>query len=358
MTLSSERAAARGEREPEWWIVAPPATGSFDGIAHFSAELAAAINDIEPARVIASHAGLAQTAGKEPRGVFLQYYPNAFVTPQLASLLLSLSRLRARGVPVVTTVHEYWSPPSASIKRAVWRWLCKRALAAVASRSSRLVVTTPFAGHFLAKEGIHSAATAAVIPVGTGIPPISRLSLKTPGPATLAMFGQPGIFDREVVLHFARWVAQRNPRPRLIWIARSADEMRAWWRDLGAPDVVEIHGGLPAERVSQLLSEASIGFAVYDDGASTRRSSLAALMAHGLPIVALDGRFTDDRLRKSGAFLFSPLGDGPAFIANAERLISDHALRSSMASAMSAFYENEISWPRIAEQYLEIAKRK
>jgi glycosyltransferase involved in cell wall biosynthesis len=359
VTLSSERAAARAEREPKWWIVAPPAAGSFDGIAHFSAELAAAINEIEPAKVVSSHAGLAEAAGKNPKGILLQYYPGAFVTPQLPKLLSTLSRVRASGVPVVTTVHEYWPPSSGSLKRGVWRWLCRKALAAVIARSSAVVATTPYAAGQLEEAGLGPAQFTPVIPIGTGIKVSSTDRSASSGghaPLTFVMFGQPGIFDRAVVSHVARWVAQQDPRPRLIWIARDADEMRAWWRDLGAPDVVEIHGGLPAERVSQLLSGASAGFAVYDDGASTRRSSLAALMAHGLPIVALDGRFTDDRLRKSGAFLFSPLGDGPAFVANAERLISDPALRVSMASKMSAFYEKEISWPRIAAKYLEILR--
>ncbi len=363
MTLSSERGTARRGRgaEPEWWIVAPPATGSFDGIAHFSAELAAAINEIEPARLMSSHAEFAEAA--EVRGIFLQYSPPALVTSDLPRLLSKLSRLRARGVPIVTTVHEYWSPATLSPKRAIWRWLCKRALSAVAARSSRLVATTPYAASVLAETGIPGAKDAAIIPIGTGIPAFARAEAADDGASfggqacsTAVMFGQPAILDRDVVLHFARWVAAQSPRPRWIWIARSAEEMRAWWRGLGAPDVVEIHGGLPAGRVSQLLSEASIGLAVYDDGASTRRSSLAALVAHGLPVVGLDGRFTDDRLRKSGAFLLSPIGNAPAFIANLERVLANEALRGEMAAASRRLHETDLSWVKIATQYLSVAK--
>lgn len=360
MTLSSERAAARRGRgvEPEWWIVAPPATGAFDGIAHFSAELAAAINEIQPARLVSSHAEVAESA--EVRGIFLQYSPPAFVTSDLPRLLSQLSRLRARGVPIVTTVHEYWSPSTWSPKRAIWRWLCKRALSAVAARSSRLVATTPYAASVLADAGITGAKDAAIIPIGTGIPAVpAALQERDQGsPPTIAMFGQPGIFDRAVVLAVAQWMAAQSPRPRWIWIARSADEMRAWWRDLRAPDVVEIHGGLPPHRVSQLLSEASIGLAVYDDGASTRRSSLAAIVAHGLPVVGLDGRFTDDRLRKSGAFLLSPIGNAPALVANLERALASPALQDEMAAASLRLHDTDLSWPQIATQYLSVAKTK
>lgn len=364
MTLSSERRPAHrsGGGEPAWWIVAPPPTGPFDGIVDFSRELAAAINTIEPARLISSHAGLDEGAGQNPSGIFLQYSPPAFVTAGLPKLLSDLSRLRARGVPIVTTVHEYWSPASLSPKRAVWRWLCKRALRAVAARSGRLVATTPYAASFLADAGIPGARQAAIVPVGSGIPAFAR-TVGAEGQArdgrqlTIAMFGQPAIFDRAVVLAMAQWIAAQSLRPRWIWIARSADEMRGWWRELGAPDVVEFHGGQPAGEVAQLLSEADLAVAVYDDGASTRRSSLAAIMASGLPVVALDGRFTDDRLRNSGAFLLSAVGHAPAFIANLERAVRDAALRREMAASSSRLYEAELSWPQIARQYLEIAKR-
>jgi glycosyltransferase involved in cell wall biosynthesis len=357
VTLSSERAAAPSGRgvEPEWWVVAPPATGSFDGVTHFCAELAAAINEIEPARLVSSHAEV--TGAAEVRGIFLQHSPPAFVTGDLPRLLSALSRLRARGVPIVTTVHEYWSPATLSPKRAVWRWLCKRALASVAARSSRLVATTPYAARFLAESGIPGAKDAAVIPVGSTIPVVSK-AMRERDPRstpTIAMFGQPGIFDRAVVRAMAQWIEKQSPRPRWIWMGRSAGEMRAWWRDLGAPDVVEIHGGQPSADVAALLSDADLAVALYDDGASTRRSSLASMIAHGLPVVGLDGRFTDDRLRKSGAFLLSPIGDATAFIANLDRVLRDEALRDQMASASSRLDETDLSWPRIARQYLEIA---
>lgn len=351
MTRSNERGAA-----PEWWIVAPPPTGPFDGIMDFSSHLAAGISAMEPARVMSSYASLAKADGA--RGIFLQYSPPAFVNAGLPSLLSNLSRLRSRGVPIVTTVHEYWSPPAPTVKRAVWRWLCKRTLAAVAARSSRLVATTPYAAGVLAESGIPGARDAAIIRVGSAIPAAPRRSSDArDAPFTIAMFGQPAMCDRAVVLAMAQWIAAQSPRPRWVWNSRSVDELRGWWRELGAPDVVEFHGGQPAADVAQLLSQADLAVAVYYDGASTRRSSLAALVASGLPVVALDGEFTDDLLRRSGAFLFSPIGNAPAFIANLQRAASDDSLRAEMAAAASRLHASELSWPRIAQQYLDAATR-
>lgn len=352
-----------------WWVIAPPAEGSFDGIAHYSAELAKAINAIEPAKLISpaswralheSHAALARTDAV--KGILLQYSPPSFVKTDLPKLLSILALVRKRGLPVVTTVHEYWPPPSSSPKRMVWRWLCRKALAAVITRSSAVATTTPYAAGQLEEAGFGSAKFTAVIPVGTGIqvgrrPAEARAASEGGQAQTFVIFGQPVAFDREVVLHFARWAAAQTPRPRVIWVARGAAEIQSWWRSIGAPDVVEIRAGLPAADVSQLLSEATIGLAPYVDGASTRRSSLAALIAHGLPIVALDGRYTDDRLRKSGGLLMSPLENGPAFVANVERMIGDQQVRSASATSVAKLYETELSWPRIAQQYLEVLKK-
>jgi glycosyltransferase involved in cell wall biosynthesis len=266
-----------------------------------------------------------------------------------------MSRLRARGVPIVTTVHEYWPPASSSLKRVVWRALSKRTLKAVAARSSHLVATTPYAAGHLAREGIAPAAKFSVIPVPTNIPAIAPPS-HAGGPPVLVMFGQPYVLDRAVVLGLARWLETQSPRPRWIWIARSVAEMKQWWTEIGAPDVVEIHGELAAGDVSALMAQASIGLGLYDDGVSTRRTTLAALLAPGLPIVGLDGRYTDGRLRESGAFLLSPLLDAPACIANLERAMTDPSLRSSLAASAARLHANDLTWARVAERYLTAAK--
>jgi glycosyltransferase involved in cell wall biosynthesis len=109
--------------------------------------------------------------------------------------------------------------------------------------------------------------------------------------------------------------------------------------------------------VSALIAQGTIGLGVYDDGVSTRRTTLTALLAHGLPIVGLEGRYTDARLRDSGAFLLSPIRDSPAFIANLQRVMSDPTLQSSLASAAARLHDAELSWPRVAQHYLDAARK-
>lgn len=353
MTLSSG-----SPRAPEWWVVSPAAVGAFDGIADFSRALATAIGETAPARLVPTHDEfMASVRGAPLLGVFLQYSPPAFVQPHVVPLLAALSRLRRSGVPVVTTVHEYWPPASSSIKRGVWRRLCKRVLSAVASRSSCMVATTPFADDHLRRSGVFGRTPSRVIPVGSNIVPAPRTP-HTEGPITFAMFGQPYVMDRAVVLGFTRWLASlpAAQRPRLVWAARSDDEVRRWWREVGAPDVVDVRGGLSSPDVAELLARADVGLAFYDDGVSTRRSGFTAMAATGLPIVGLHGRFTDDRLKACPGLLLSPIGDANALVSNAQRVVDDAALRERLALGTAELYRADLTWSRIAGQYLSAAR--
>jgi glycosyltransferase involved in cell wall biosynthesis len=340
------------------WLVASPAPAApFDGIHDFANELTQALRDVGPAELFEfrSLSELStQLERARVRGVFLQYSPPAFVHRDVLSLLPTLSRLRARGVPVVVTVHEYWASSAATVKQAVWRWLCRRTLTSIAARSLRVVATTSFAAGELRGAGAARSPRLMVVPGGSTVPRTSWAETVS-HPPLIAMIGQPSALDPHVVLGVARWLANDPSRARWVWVSRSLSEMRAWWRDLGAPEVVEFRGELPMPDVSALLAQASLGMSVAVDGTSFRRSSLTALLAHGLPVVGLDGRFTDDLLRTSGAALLSPQGDAAAFTANLERLLDDAALRRSVIEASEQLFASRISWPSIVARYLVAA---
>lgn len=347
----------------QWWVVSPVGPGRFDGIGDFSDALNHAINLIEPCRLVIgdpwSVLDARASALDRCRGLFVQYSPPAFVGRDWSPLRRLLAAARERKLPVVTTVHEYWPPASLSPRRMFHRARCRRALRQLMSLSDIVVVTTPYAAGELASSGLPRAEGFTIIPIGTGIPPLVP-SDPSSEPATLVMFGQPAAMSAPVLRRLAEWQAAPDA-PRMRWIARDADEIRRCWRQAGGREHadgiggLDIRGGLPAPDVSHLLAHAAAALAPYDDGASTRRSSLAALAAHGLPVVATDGRYTDRRVRESGALLLSPLGDGDAFVANVARILADPALRASMGAAMRRFYDAELSWPRLAAQYVAAA---
>jgi glycosyltransferase involved in cell wall biosynthesis len=113
---------------------------------------------------------------------------------------------------------------------------------------------------------------------------------------------------------------------------------------------------LPADLLSRRLQEVTIGLALYADGASTRRSSLAALLEHGLPIVALEGRYTDDRLRTSGALLFVSPDERVAVPQAVEALLADPARRHEMSAAAGRLFSQQLAWPIIAAAYRAVGE--
>ena len=371
----------------EWLVVSAAAPGQCDGIGDYSWQLTRALGGVPTsgtgAATLIVRRGLdgASTAGIEPApesrariehvaswmdlgtaewasrsrnadGVLVQYFPQAFARQDLPALIAWLNIRRREQRSVVVTVHEYWPPFSLSPKRIVTRLLYRRALRHLAAQSSVLVVSQPYAASELVAAGIAPAAAFHVIPVGSGVPRVAE-PVATEEP-TLVMFGQPAALHAGAVGAVAHWLASAPRRPRFWWFSRSEAEMRAWWRArVDAPaDVVTMHAGLPAAAVSRRLLEGTVALAPYVDGASTRRSSLAALIEHGLPLVALDGRYTDDLLRRSGAFVFVTLSHAAGIAAAAASLLADRERRSAMASAALHLFAERLAWPRIAEAYL------
>jgi hypothetical protein len=161
----------------------------------------------------------------------------------------------------------------------------------------------------------------------------------------------------EATAAMARWLQSERPPARLWWFSRSEGELRLWWsRHVGRPsEQVTFYGGLPAADISPRFRSATLGLALYLDGASTRRSSLAALLEHGLPIVGLDDRYTDDRVRRSDAFALLRADRCRDLPGVAASLLGDPIRRTDMSAAATRFFSEQLSWPVIASAYGQLA---
>ena len=109
----------------------------------------------------------------------------------------------------------------------------------------------------------------------------------------------------------------------------------------------------------------------FADGASFRRGSLLAVMAHGLPVVSTQPRQPESRPRAGSRALtfrdwpqlqhgenalLAPLDDPAALAAAMAQVLSDDALRARLAAgarASAAWFD----WDRIAADYLALFAR-
>jgi len=339
-----------------WRVISPAQSGVFDGIGDYAALLTDALRPWHAAELfVRTHTwrevdsiDVANTAG-----AIVQYLPQAFLHGDSRALLRWLDRLRAAGKPVVLTVHEYWPPLDGTMRRAAIRLWFKRMLRAFLRRSTGIVTSQEFSAHEL--QVFAPARHITAIPVGSSIPRIGPRVAAAPA-TPLVAFGQPAALHAPTMKALGQWLATAPAETSLTWLGRSSDEMRATWCDVWKLPATRVTfaGGRPAAEVSAVLQAARIGLAPYENGASTRRTSLVAMLEHGLPVVAVDGLYTSDWLRDSGACAWSPEGQPSAFTAALTALVADHPRQSILSSNASALFDARLSWPRIGEAYARV----
>lgn len=339
-----------------WRVIAPAPAGVYDGIGDFAALLTDALRPFHAAELFVRRASWSEVNAvdiENTAGAVVQYLPQAFMRGDMRALLRWMDRLRAAGRPVVITVHEYWPPLDGTVRRAAVRLLFRRMLRACLRRSSAVVTSQEFSAHELSvfAPGRHITA----IPVGSSIPNGSSPRTPTPG-GRLVLFGQPAALHAPTLQALGTWLATAPADVSLTWLGRSSEEMRATWcGTLQLPgERVTFAGALPSAAVSDVLRASSIGLAPYENGASTRRTSFAAMLAHRLPTVAIDGLYTSEWLRASGASVWTPEGDPQAFVAAVAEVVRDTAQQAALSQRAGELFDARLSWPRIGEAYARL----
>jgi hypothetical protein len=113
-------------------------------------------------------------------------------------------------------------------------------------------------------------------------------------------------------------------------------------RVLAAPD-------LPAPALSAHLLACDVLVQPYPDGASTRRSTLMAGLAHGIPTVTTRGRLTEPFWDTSPAVAMVD-DDTVALVDAAHRLVDDEARRQGMSAAARTLYESRFAVRHVVER--------
>jgi len=119
--------------------------------------------------------------------------------------------------------------------------------------------------------------------------------------------------------------------------------------ELGLTDRVFWTGYTPQPEVSANLLASDICVLPYQDGASFRRGSFMAALAHGLPIVSTRPRVDVPELRHGENILLVPPDAPVALAAAIVRLAEDAKLRRCLGEG-AARLAQEFTWEKIAEK--------
>jgi glycosyltransferase involved in cell wall biosynthesis len=268
-----------------------------------------------------------------------------------------LSVIRDLGVPTVTLLHEYAYPwRRGGVRGAGWALSQRALLYEVMRASAAVLATTDFRADWLSSRAWLPDRSIALAPVFSGLP---RASAAAPdaaehGAHVLGLFGwgHEGVAI-EIVLDALRVLQDRGVDAQLVLLGapgRSSTAGASWVAAASERGVVRplaFSGMLAAQDLADRLTTCDVLLSADRIGPTSRRTTLAASLAAGRPVVALDGRHTWRELRQAqAALIVQPRADALAD-ALAELLL-DRDARAQLARRGSEFVTRAMSVERSA----------
>jgi len=302
----------------------------------------------------------------------IQYQTGAFGMKPAINMLPS--RLDA---PAVVTMHDlhmpYLAPKVAPLRRYVTRLLiesCRAVVVTNAEDQARLLGVAPVTDDpdlYALSQPL--TPPPVLIPIGVNIavqPAPDRAALRRdlglPADGTLVAYF--GLMNHTKGVHTIIESLQYVPETTHAVIigggAHTPEDVeydqlvRATIERLGVADRVHWTGYLSAEEVSRTLQAADMAALPFSDGASYRRGSLLAALAHGLPTITTPAHLPlEPALRDEREVLFVDAGDSINLALAVERLTMDADLRASMAER-GRVIAGSFRWDAIAAQHRDL----
>jgi glycosyltransferase involved in cell wall biosynthesis len=232
--------------------------------------------------------------------VLLHYSVFAFShrgVPLLARPILAA--LRRSQLPLVTFMHEYAYPWRLGGARGkVWAATQRVVLREVVRSSSVLVVSADARAGWLRSRAWLPDRPIAVAPVFSNLPAAAAQPAPAgaSGRATLGLFGygHEGV-DVATVLDALAEVRARAGEVRLSLLGAPGEPSPAasrWRREAGRRglgEAIEFSGRLPSQELADALAASDVLLFAERGGPTSRKTTLAASLASGRPVVALDG---------------------------------------------------------------------
>jgi glycosyltransferase involved in cell wall biosynthesis len=279
-----------------------------------------------------------------------------FVHPVVSAL----SRL---GVPIVSVLHEYAYPwRRGGARGTVWAATQRAILLEVMRASSAIVVTADFRAAWLKRRPLLPKREAVLAPVFSNLPPPApeRPAQRWP---SVGLFGysyegtaQTLVLDAMAMLHERGTPAEL----RLLGAPGQASATGRQWsqaaQERGLADTLHFSGIVGAQELSDALAGCDILLFADAPGPTSRKTTLAASLASGRPVVALDGRHTWKELTDSGAALVvAPSADALADAVSG--LLLDDARREGLGARGRLFAQEAMSVERAASAVARLLQR-
>jgi hypothetical protein len=291
--------------------------------------------------------------------LLVQYVPHAFGWKGMNVPFCLWLRCQRRRVVVM--FHEVAFPVVAGQPRK-HRLLARMTgwMAALVSRSAdHRFVSTPSWVPLLERLAPGAAATWLPVPSTVNTHPGPEAVARCRGriqPGTggvvLGHFGTFGHAIAEAVAAALPPLLRAGPQRTGLLIGRGSDAFANRLRRAHPclAGQVRATGEVSAEEVAAHLAACDLLVQPYPDGATSRRTTLMAGLALGVPVVTTEGRHSEALWRQSGAVELVPADDPDQLARAAERLLRDPRARANLGKAARLVYEREFALQRTVER--------
>ncbi len=312
-----------------------------------------------------------------PRVIHIQYQTGAFGMHPAINFLPRYLRSRTSDLTnaprVITTFHDlrvpYLFPKAGRIREWVTRELARSSDAVIATNDEDYATLT------------RHSKICALIPIG------SNISTTTPSDFERAAWrARFSVADNETLLCYFGFLNESKggetliralaqiPNAKLLMIggqvgasdptnAAYLEKVRALISKLGLNERVIWTNYTPPEIVTANFLASDICVLPYRDGASYRRGTLMAALAHGMPIattaprdVGAHGRAPLPTLQNSENCLLVPPDDPTALALAVLRAAESPELRAKIGAGARELAQH-FTWDKIARQHLELYRR-
>jgi glycosyltransferase involved in cell wall biosynthesis len=328
-----------------------------------------------------------ELARERPDAILLHYSVFAFSHRGLPLFVAPvLAALRRSGVPVVTVLHEYAYPwRHGGLRGKVWAITQRALLIDVMRSSAAVLLTADFRARWLESRPWLPRRPAAFAPVFSNLPPpaggpsaggpsaglpagpsdpsgplLDRTDLPSVSESQRAQL-VIGLFGYSyqgaalsLVLDGIVLLAQRGVAPRLMLLGapgRTSPVAATWLREArtrGIEHALEFSDTLPAQDLSNALAACDLLLFVDAVGPSSRKGTLAASLASGRPVLAIDGPRRWLELVWGEAALVVE-STAPALADAIQQLLRDATSREALGARGRVFATERMGVARTAE---------
>jgi glycosyltransferase involved in cell wall biosynthesis len=271
--------------------------------------------------------------------------------------------LGSRSERVWLMLHEAIYPflPGQALRHDVLAVATRVMLRLATTRSEHVFVSTPRWESYVTRWG-RAGLRPEWLPVPANL---------TAEPSAASASNESASNDHPTVAHFGRYgelvarsltpvivsLLERNPELEVVLIGRNSERFLS---ELGSReprlrDRMRATGNAEPSAVIAELRRATAAVFPFEDGASSRRSTLMSALTAGAAIVTTEGPFTESLWRESGAVELAAADDPQSSVAAVERLLSDPARRAELRRRALELYDQRFHVDRIAARLRELA---